>query len=351
MLKWFTKKQVQKHMSAWMALTLLLGIAFQLIGAMPAKAANFEEAYVRYDRMEASTSDPGALVVIRPETTSTEAEVEVTFPAGFTVDASCTVSTSNLPDGVTALPSSGSLACAGSGQVFSITNVSDLTPGTSYGVNIVTGLDLHATPGSYEVNVKTLTSGPATIDESNVATRIISDDQIVLTATVPPTFNFTLSANSDSFTTDLDVSSVVSTSGVTATLVTNASNGWVAFMRSANTSLDSAITGDVIETSGTVNDGSDTTLSAGTEGYVLDVDLTTDSSDADSGTVTIDADYNGGDTSSGGTLSTVHQLIASADGPTDTDVVTLIARAAIDGLTKAADDYTDTLTVVGAGNF
>jgi hypothetical protein len=134
-------------------------------------------------------------------------------------------------------------------------------------------------------------------------------------------------------------------------MVTNAGNGWVAFMRSQNTSLDSAITGDVIETAGTVNDNATTTLTAGTEGYVVDVNLTTDSSDGDSGVVTIDADYNGATTSAGGTLSTTHQLIASANGPTDTDVITLIARATIDGLTQAADDYTDTLTVVGAGNF
>ncbi len=91
------------------------------------------------------------------------------------------------------------------------------------------------------------------------------------------------------------------------------------------------------------------TLSAGTEGYVLDADLDTDGSGG--GTLTIDAEYNGLTTSAGGTLSATFTEFASADGPAGDDVVTLIPRAAISGLTEAASDYTDTLTVVAAGNF
>ena len=301
--------------------------------------------------MKAGESDPGILVVIQPETTATEAEVEITFPAGFTVDVSCTVNTANLPDGVTALPSSGSLACAGASQTVSITNVSDLTVSQKYGVNIATGVDLHASAGEYLVTVETLTSGAATIDLTELSTRVITDDQIVITATTPPSFNFTLSANSDTFISDLDINSVVSSNGVSITLVTNGSNGWVAFMRSANQSLDSSLTGDTIPTVGTVNDNATTTLTTGNDEYVVDCDLTTDSVDPDSGTVTIDADYNHAGVDGGGTLASTHQLLASADGPTDSDVITLVARATIDELTQAADDYTDTLTVVGAGNF
>ncbi len=352
MLKMLRSSSLRRKASVVMTLTLVFGLAFQvLMGASAVQAANFQQVYVRYDRMKKNEANPGVLVVLTPDTVDTEAQIDVTFPAGFTVGA-CTVDTANLPDGVTAMLNSGSaFACANSGQTISISNVGDLTVGTSYGINIVTGVTLPGSAASYTVGVKTLTSGAATIDSSNVATRVIDDDQIVITATVPPTFNFTLGANTDSFASDLDVSSVVSTSGVTATIVTNASNGWVAFMRSANQALSSTITGDSIATDGTVNDDSTTSLSAGTEGYVVDVDKTTDSATSGTGDVTIDADYNGATTTAGGTLSDVHQLIASADGPTDGDVLTLIARAAISGLTKAADDYTDTLTVVGAGNF
>ncbi len=352
MLKMLRSSSLRRKASVVMTLTLVFGLVFQvLMGASGVKAANFDQVYVRYDRMAAGTTDPGILVVLTPTTADTEAQIDITFTSDFTVDATCTVSTTNLPSGVTALPTTSSLACSGNSGTYtvSITNVDDLTVGTDYGVNIVSGVDLPASAGSYEITVSTLTSGSATIDSSNVATRVITDDQIVITATVPPTFNFTLGGNTDSFTSDLDVSSVVSTTGVTATIETNASNGWVAFVRSANQGLDSSVTGDTIDTVGTVN-GSPDTLSAGTEGYVLDVNVTTDSSTSGTGTVTIDGEYDGG-ANAGGTLSDTHQLIASANGPTDGDVITLVEKAAISGLTKAADDYTDTLTVVGAGNF
>lgn len=117
---------------------------------------------------------------------------------------------------------------------------------------------------------------------------------------------------------------------------------------SANQSLDSAASGDTIVTTGTVNDSPDT-ISAGTEGYVLDVDLTTDGGGG--GTVTIDPEYNGTTTSMGGTLSATYESIATSNGAASSDVLTLIPRVTISGLTEAATDYTDTLTVVGAGVF
>lgn len=324
---------------------LMLVLPALAVNVAPAQAANFTQAYLRADRMKASTAT-NVLVVFKPASTETAAKVKVTFAAGYTVDPSPTVNTSNLPTGTTALP--GTLSAAGASQVVTITGVTELTVGTSYGVNIATGIT-NTTAGEYENTITTTTSGDVTIDTSNVAVRIISDDQIVLTATVPSTFSYTLSGTSDTFTSDLSSSSVVSTNGKTVTIATNADKGWITWVKSANAALSSATAGETIDTTGTVN-GSPNTLSAGTNGYVLDVNLTTDSGTG-TGTVTIDTEYNGTDTSSGGTLSTSFQPIASADGTTNGDVVTLIARATISAVKGAADDYTDTLTVVGAGNF
>lgn len=311
----------------------------------PAQAANFTESYLRADRMKASTAT-NVLVVFKPASTGTEAKVKVTFATGYTVNVSPTVNTSNLPSGVTALP--GTLTVAGAGQVVTISGVTDLTVGTLYGVNIATGIT-NPSAGAYENTIATTTSGDVVIDQTSIAVRVISDDQIVITATVPPTFNFTLSGNTDTFTSDLSSSSVVSTTGKTVTIATNADKGWTAWVKSTNAALSSATTGESIATTGTVN-STPSTLSAGSDGYVLDINLTTDSGTG-TGTVTIDAEYNGTDTSSGGTLSTSLQPIASANGTTDGDVLTLIARATISAVKGAADDYTDTLTVVGAGNF
>ena len=338
------KKSINKKISILSVVVLLMGMFAPLVMVRPAYADNFAQAYLRADRMKASTAT-NVLVVFTPVAAGTEAKVKVTFAAGYTVDAAPTVNTDNLPAGVTALP--GTLTAAGAGQVVTISGVTDLTAATSYGVNIATGIT-NTTAGEYENTVATTTSGDTVIDTSNVAVRIITDDQIVLTATVPPTFNFTLSGNSDTFTTDLDPASVVSTTGKTATIATNADKGWITWVKSANAALSSATTGETIDTTGTVNAIPDA-LSAGTNGYVLDVDATTQG--AGTGTMTIDAEYNGADTSSGGTLSTSLQPIASANGTTDGDVATLLARAAISAVKGAADDYTDTLTVIGAGNF
>ncbi len=340
------KSSLNKKILVVSLAALLLGITAPLfIGVVSAQAANFTNAYIRADRMKASTAT-SVLVVIKPATVGTEDKVKVTFASGYTVAASPTINTTNLPSGVTALP--GTLIIAGSGQVVTVSGVTDLTVGTLYGFNIATGIT-NGTAGEKINTIASETAAAATIDSTNVAVRVISDDQIVLTATVPPTFNFVLSGNTDTFTTDLSSGSVVSTTGKTVTLTTNADKGWIAWVKSANAALSSATSGETIATAGTIN-AAPSTLSAGTNGYVLDVDLTTDHGTG-TGAVVIDPEYLGADTSSGGTLSTSLQPIASANGTTAGDVLTLLARAAITTVLGAASDYTDTLTVVGAGNF
>ena len=116
--------------------------------------------------------------------------------------------------------------------------------------------------------------------------------------------------------------------------------------------MNSATTSGTIATAGSVDD-SPTDIAAST-GYVLDVDVTTDSG---TGTGTVSqaagygAEYNGTNTTSGGTLSTTFQPIAASSGTTGGDVLTLIERAKIVATQAAASDYTDTLTVVAAGRF
>jgi hypothetical protein len=57
----------------------------------------------------------------------------------------------------------------------------------------------------------------------------------------------------------------------------------------------------------------------------------------------------------GGTFSEVFQVISSctggSPGTASGDTITLKERVAISGATPAATDYTDTITVVAAGNF
>jgi hypothetical protein len=169
---------------------------------------------------------------------------------------------------------------------------------------------------------------------------------------VPPTFVFALSGNTDTFPSNLDPAALKSTAGRTVSVTTNAKGGWIGWVKDSQQGLFSATANYTIPASGTV-DGAPSTLTTGTEGYVLDADLTTDA--AGGCTVAIDAEYNGATTSAGGTLSANFQPFVACTGTapatSNGDVITLIERASIAGGTPAGSDYTDIITVVGAGNF
>lgn len=341
----------------------LIGI-FSLVGVLTfpflflgnrAEAADFTEVYIRLDRLSDSTTT-GGTVCARPATVGTEADVQVTFPtvAGtdFTVNSTAsnwTVTTTDLPNGTSAWVGINT-ATAVSGKIVTFPS-GDLVVGTTYCFNFAATntLTTGASGNNQTGTVTTRTGAAATIDSSAYALSVINDDQIVVSATVPATFSFALSANADSIGT-LSTTTASST-GVTATMTTNASGGWVAWVKSLNAGLASASAGVSIATAGSV-DNTPSDL-ASTTGYVLDVDITTDG--GGTGTITQasnwGAEYAGANTTSGGTLSTSFQPIAASSGTTDGDVLTLIERAKIVATQAAATDYTDTLTVVAAGRF
>ncbi|NTW13687.1 MAG: hypothetical protein HGA31_01510 [Candidatus Moranbacteria bacterium] len=317
------------------------------------EAAGLQQTYVRLDRLMASTTT-GGTVCARPETVATETTVKVSFPTGFTVSGTAgnwTVTTTNLPSGATVWPGIGTATLVASQDVtFPST---DLTVGTLYCFNFSGTTTLTTgTAGNDKTGVVTTqAAGPATIDSSGYALSIVSNDQIVVSATVPALFSFALSGNTDSFVSNLSTTTT-STTGRTVTLTTNANAGWIAWVKSANAALSSTSISKTIPTAGTVNDTPNDLAS--TTGYVLDVDVTTDSG---TGTGTVSqaagygAEYNGTNTTSGGTLSTTFQPIAASSGTTGGDVLTLTERAKITAVQEAATDYTDTLTVVAAGRF
>lgn len=337
-------------------LLIVLAVVLGVFVALPqkAEAANLTNASMRLSRITASVV-PQILVVAKPSSTATEATFKITFGSGITVDstaANITVSTASLPStyqgtAIVAWPGIGSAAQSVSGQNVTFAS-SDLTPGTLYGFYINAGITNPSSANQYVSTFTTQATGPTAIDTKDVATRIITNDQVMIYATVSAAFNFVLSANQDAFSTTLSTSSVVNTSGVTVTVNTNAASGWVAWLKSANAGLTSASNSYTIGTT-TPLSGAPKTLTTGVEGYVLDVRSTTDA--ANGGVLSIAGEYAGNGTTSGGTLSTTFQEIATANGPANGDVITLIARATISSLTKAASDYTDTYTVVGAGMF
>lgn len=336
---------------------LVLGLVAQLLPQDVFAVTGFQSTYIRLDRMKIATTT-GGTVCANPTTVATEAKVLITFPSTYTVNATAanwTVTVTNLPAGSTAWPSIATATTATSPANVVTFPSGDLTVGTLYCFNF-SGTTTLTTASSIASNqqaaIQTQTGASATIDSSQIALANITDDQIVVNAVVPPSFSFVLSGNVDAFTANLDPASVISTTGKTVTITTNAKGGWIAWAKDSRQGLFSATTNYTIPTAGTVN-GAPSTLATGTEGYVLDTDLTTDA--AGGCTLTIDPEYNGVGTNQGGTLSANFQPIAACTGATPAtangDIITLIERAAIAGNTPAGTDYTDTITVVGAGNF
>ncbi len=334
-------------------LALLLPI---IIGSRQASAGTFQATSVRLGRMAINQSNIEVLVIAKPNTTGTEAKVVVTMgtAAGFQVNQTATaitVSTASLPStymgvGVSAWSGIGTTASSVASQVITFTS-SDLTVGGQYGFRITAGVGTSGTAGQYTVTVNTQTGASATIDTQDVAVRVVADDTVTVTATVAPTFSFVLGTNSQALGT-LSTTASTSGSGVSVTVSTNNENGWVGFVKSANTYLGSTATSDQINTAGSVDDAV-STYSAGSEFYQLDAEITTDAGGG--GTVTIDSEYNGNGTTTGGTYSTSFEEFATTNGYANGDVVGLYPMAAISAVNLAASDYTDTLTIVGAGNF
>lgn len=361
MHKTLKNKKIRSQSTFVLILALLLPAFLGVFMVRQAQAATLTTSYIRLNRLKTATATPFRLQFRTVSAGATTVVIDFNGADGTTwtaasglVNVTQTTATATCASetGDTALP--GTLAASGSGAVLTITGVTALSATTTYCVDLTHASAVtNATSGEYH---PTVTVGS---DSTTVAVRTISNDQIVVSATVPPTFNFVLSGNTDSFTTNLSSSSVVSTTGQTVTITTNAYTGWIAWVKNLNGSsgastkgaLKSAGAGNytIPTTNANALGSASHTLSTGSEDYGLGVTITTDASGG--GTVTLDAAYDGTSTKAGVLDVTNFRPIASANGTANGDVINLKERATISGVTPAASDYTDTLTVIGAGNF
>lgn len=354
-----------KNLNLAAAVFILLLPVFLLILVPMASAGSLASATVRFDRIATSTPTTGT-VCTKPASVGTEADVKVTFPTGYTVSSTAsnwTVSTTTTgwPAGAVAWPGIATATTA-SGQDVTFPS-SDLTVGTLYCFNWTNSaaISTSASTGTNQTGtITTEATGPTTIDTASYATATISSDQVLVTATVPPTFNFALGDNTDNFTSSLSTTSAVSTTGVGITLTTNAANGWIVWVKDANSSSGSSTKGalqSVTANNFTIPTNNSNALGSsahattnGTQDYGLSAHITTDA--AGGGTITLDPAYDDGGTGKIGVLDpNAFRTVASSSGAANGDIINLKERATIDGLTPAANDYTDTITVIGAGSF
>jgi len=328
---------------------LIMSLVLPLLSHTFAAAADLGQATVRFDRMQISTATTGT-VCAKPTSTATEADVQVTFPTGYTLGtaANFTVNTTNLawPTGGTAWPSIAT-ATNVTGQVVTFPS-GDLTVGTLYCFNWTNSAAVTVKSSASASNTGTIvtrTTTPTNIDSAGYSTASVTGDQVVVSATVPSTFSFALSGNTDALGTLAIGSVATSPTPRTATVSTNAKNGWLVWAKDANTGLNSTTASKTIAST---TPGTNSTLVAGTEGYNTGI---TTSQVGGSGTISVAAPFVGTGTGQGGGLDTTLRTLASSNGTADTAVLTMKNNAAINATTPGASDYTDTITVIGAGLF
>ncbi len=345
-------QKVLKSQTAYIIVAVITGLAMVLTGLIyrnSVSAATLSNVLVRFDRMKISSPTTGT-VCAKPVTVATETDVQVDFPTGYTVSTTLgdwTVNTNNLawPSGASAWPGINTATAVGSQTVtFPST---DLVVGTLYCFNWTNSAAVSVKSSATSNNLGTVTtraSGPSVIDTANYATASITDDQIAVSATVPQAFSFALSANSDALGTLSSGSVSSSPTPRTATVNTNAKNGWYVWAKDSNTGLNSAAAAATIAST---TPGSNSTLSAGTEGYNTGV---ASSQTGGTGTISVAAPFVNG-ANQGGGLDTTLRTLASSNGTANNAVLTLTNHASISPSTPAATDYADVITVVAAGLF
>jgi hypothetical protein len=361
----------KKGLASFMVLCLALSLPLT-IGVSRVKAAPLSFAVMRPDRMAAGVNPVKFLLIFKTSPsgaiTATEGSVRVTFDAAYTFDttqANWSVTVTGVPTtyksagsdvAVTNLP--GTLAVTGSASnqvTFTFTGA--LASSTTYGVYLQNSNVALLNPDVSEAGnqiyntIETLESA-APVDSTQIATRVIADDQVVVTATVSPTFSFSLSGNTDTFGT-LSTSAATASTGYSVQAGTNGAQGYTIWVKDLNAGLTSATTGQTIAAFGTPADGTPSTMPGSGDAYLLSniSPPTSGGGDSSTGTPTIGAEFVGNGTSTGGTLSTSFQLLGYSNGTSNPDTFNLKELAQVTSLRAPATDYTDTLTFVGAGNF
>jgi hypothetical protein len=234
------------------------------------------------------------------------------------------------------LPSGTMLAAAGATSIVTVSNVGALTSGQSYCFDLTSASAVTNPTTAGQSNV-VITDGTDTASTELDVISASPGDAVTVTATVPPSFTLGLSGNTDTFASNLSSGSTVVTTGVTATISTNADSGWGLWAEDSQGGLHSAAESSLIAT---VAPGSIHTFTTNSNQYGLGVATNPTANYA----------YGAG-TTGGGLSTTAFNEIASNSAPAAGLTTVIHELADISGSTPAAQDYTDTITIVGDGSF
>jgi hypothetical protein len=340
------------------SLTLVLGTL--VFAPKSAFAATYltQSAVMLYNMNAAATSKV-AVQFKTSASNSTGNSDTLTFGAGGTLwtggangtigaSGSQTVSTADCATdfpSATVMPGTLSASSVPGSGTLTASTTATLSANTLYCV-VFTFASAVTTPnatGQYTVS-QTVGTDSATNDEID----IIANDQVVVSAVVPPIFTMALSANTDSFTTNLSNSATTGTTGITATFNTNAKTGWYMWGSDNNTGLRSATQAYTIASKTPGTNGS---LSNGVEGYLSGLAAGGITQGTGAGVTSATKAYASSGAGNGSGLDGTNRMMASSTGTASGAIVTVKEYATISSITPAANDYSDTITLVGAGSF
>lgn len=359
-------------MKKFFSLTIGLTLVFSLAVApfllphrtMAATITTFSDALTR---IKASTAANHEIFFVTPTGVASTQTVTVTFSADFTgvgsiieddVDfasgstATCTSATYTEQATVASGATSAQWNVSASGSVITIeSGGASATVSSNKCIRIRIGTNA----ASSGTGVNQISSGAAddddtvviggTFGDSGTATiDIIADDQVVITATVAPTFTFTIDDNAIGFGTLSSSSAVYATANAAGsgsdsvansfTVATNAASGYTLTYNGAT--LTSG--GNTISAATITADANGT---PGSEQFAISATVT--------GTGTVASGYDHANPDWKFTAGATTTL-ASATAPVSSDTVAIRYLANISGATEPGS-YTTTLTYVATGNF
>ncbi len=361
---------VNKNETTIINLTLIVSLILLMIYPLfyPQKSYASATGFLRLDRQSASATLSGVVCMKSTQTSGGVTKVIVAFPSTFSLTGANTTWTvdttaANMPNGASTGDSFTATAWPGivgpsfvdnTASKAAIFTSTDLTNATNtYCFHFTAGSSTVGTAGADKTgNVLTYNqSTGVNVENLGYATAITAganSEQIQVTASVSATFSFALSGGATGQALPLgtlnSATPVTSPYRVTATISTNATNGFLSWVKSGSGGLNSVATGQTITYPGSY-DATPSDLGSTTGVGIFGVTGT--------GAPTIAAEYNTGDggNSVGFVSNTSFDLIASKTGNQSGTTFTVGARAKPLGNVPAGTDYTDTLTMVASGSF
>ena len=329
---------MSKLKSILLALTMLGGLLTGLI-IQPAFAATYMSHGSIIETNMVASGTSSVYVAFTAGAADGPGSVTVNFNgwtggAAGIVNTTQTVSTANcqaVTGATNVLP--GSLVGTGASTTVTVSGATAVVSGQSYCFELISAAAV-TNPSATGQSTVSLAYGT---DTDSISVDVISGDTYTVSATVPPSFTLALSGTTDAFSGNLSSSSTTTTTGVTATVNTNATSGWGLWAMDSQAGLHSTTQSHTIAS---VSTASNHTFTTGSEQYGLGV----------SAYNTTNYAYGGG-TTGGGLSSSVLNQIATSNAPASGATTVIHELADVSATTRAAQDYSDVVTVVGAGSF